>query len=139
MSQKKKNTYIINFNTFCDYDLFSGCKEVPMAVKCENSKITETLGGFVETKKFPNPCAAEMAINHKKNSEIMGDKIASTVIEYLDKETGKPVVQLYPDAYHVFDDDDNFRDRLNHASRRDFKRQIEKRLLLLAGHSQHNR
>ena len=58
----------------------------------------------------------------------MGDKMASTVIEYLDKETGKPVLMLFPTTCYIFDGyENNYMQHLNHASRRDFEHQIKMR------------
>jgi hypothetical protein len=70
-----------------------------------------------------------MAVTYKASE--MGEKIASTIIEYLDKETNEPVVQLYPSSYYVFNDDENFLNRLNHASKRNFQRELEKRLKIV--------
>ena len=65
--------------------------------------------------------------------EIMGPKISTQIIEYLDKETGEPVIQVYPHMLHVFDKyKENYMERLNHASRRDLSKQIALREKLIS-------
>lgn len=74
-----------------------------------------------------------MAQKHKILSEIMGPKLSCQIIEYLDKETGKPVVQIYPESMYVFDEyDNNYMQRLNHATRQDLQKQIALREKLIA-------
>ena len=73
-----------------------------------------------------------MAQKHKVLSEILGPKLSCQIIEYLDKETGKPVVQIYPESMYVFDEyNDNYMQRLNHASRQDMQHQISLRVKLI--------
>ncbi len=129
MSKKKKNTYLINFNVMCNFNVFSECKETPLPLLCENGVKQTSATGWIKSKPFPNPCAYDMAVTYKASQ--MGEKIASTIIEYLDKETNEPVVQLYPSSYYVFNDDENFLNRLNHASKRNFQRELEKRLKIV--------
>ncbi|MDE5615768.1 MAG: hypothetical protein K2I81_02970 [Alphaproteobacteria bacterium] len=51
--------------------------------------------------------------------------MATTIIEYLDKETNKPVATLFPTYLHIHDGYDNsFYTHLNHASRKDLQYQI---------------
>ena len=62
----------------------------------------------------------------------MGEKMASTIVEYLDKETGRPVLMLVPTTCHIFDGyENNYMERLNHASRRDLEYQMRKREMLI--------
>ena len=74
-----------------------------------------------------------MAANQRFLSEALGSKISTQIIEYLDKATGKPVIQVYPDSFYIFDGyEENCMAHLNHASRRDLNKQIELRKKLLS-------
>ena len=89
--------------------------------------------GWLACTPFPNPYACEMAAHYPHIREIFGEKVSTTIIEYLDKETGQPVAQIYPHLLHVFDGfEDNFMERLNHASRRDLEYQVALRKKLAA-------
>lgn len=55
----------------------------------------------------------------------MGERMSATIIEYLDKDNGKPVIQLYPESSYVFEEyKHDYMSHLNHASRRDLLRQL---------------
>lgn len=124
ISHKKKNTYTITFNVMAQLDLFDMCENTPLPIVCVNGQEYPKTG-FIQSRQFPNPCAADMAKKHSVLAEIMGDKISTTIIEYLDKETGKPVVQVYPEMMHIFDGyETDYMSHLNHASRQDLKKQI---------------
>ncbi|MDW3024791.1 MAG: hypothetical protein R8N50_03865 [Alphaproteobacteria bacterium] len=132
VSKKKKNTYTVTFNALCQMELFNLCAETPLPVISINGTPMNTNSGWMETKKFPNPCASDMTRNNKFLSEIMGQKISCQIIEYLDKETSQPVLQLYPKALYVFDGyEGNYESHLNHASRQDLKKQIALREKLI--------
>ena len=65
-------------------------------------------------------------------AKALGTKISTQIIEYLDKNTGKPVVQVYPDSVHIFDGyEENYMSHLNHATRRDLEKQIALRERLI--------
>ena len=124
ISKKKKNTYQIQFSSFAPLYLFEMCKNTPMAVIILNGQQIQS-GGWLKTTNFPNPCASDMAKKHKTLREIMGDKISTQIIEYLDKTTGKPVIQLYPEMIYIFDEyESDYMSHLNHATRQDLKKQI---------------
>jgi hypothetical protein len=73
-----------------------------------------------------------MAKKHKATVDKMGPKIATTIIEYLDKETNKPVVQLYPESIYIYPEyGAEYKSHLNHATRRDLNKEIEKRMRLI--------
>ncbi|MBQ8294478.1 MAG: hypothetical protein IJX89_03775 [Alphaproteobacteria bacterium] len=131
ISQKKKNTYIVTFNVMAQLDLFDMCQSTPLPIICINGQeLPKT--GFIQSRQFPNPCASDMAKKHSVLAEVMGDKISTTIIEYLDKETGKPVVQVYPEMMHIFDGyEADYMQHLNHASRQDLKKQIALRERLI--------
>ena len=132
ISKKKKNTYIIKFSSFCDATLFSMCKTTPLGVITLNGREIQPNSGWISCTEFPNPCATQMAAQQHLLSEALGTKTATTIIEYLDKETGKPVLQLYPNGVHIFDGyEENYAQHLNHASRRDLEKQFNLRKRLL--------
>lgn len=131
ISKKKKNTYTIAFSPFYDETMFRLCKNTPLGVRMLNGTEQSSSSGWLACHEFPNPCAIEFATNQPKLKDMMGEKIATTIIEYLDKETGKPILQLYPHVVYVFDEyEQDFMSHLNHATRRDFIKQhaLRKRL-----------
>ena len=61
------------------------------------------------------------------------EKTATTIIEYLDMSSGKPVLYIFPTGMHIIDEYKNdYATHLNHATRRDIARQIKLRQKLLA-------
>lgn len=132
VSKKKKNTYTVTFNVLCQLNLFSACRNTPLPIITLNGKKQNSGTGWLSSKEFPNPCASDMAQKHQVLSEIMGPKLSCQIIEYLDKETGKPVVQIYPESMYIFDEYvGNYMSRLNHASRQDLQHQISLREKLI--------
>ncbi|MBE6460388.1 MAG: hypothetical protein E7007_00575 [Alphaproteobacteria bacterium] len=132
VSKKKKNTYTITFSTFFDATLFSMCKNTPLGVVSLNGQQIQNNSGWISCTEFPNPCATRMATIQHLLAEALGTKISTQIIEYLDKATGKPVVQLYPDSVHIFDGyEENYMSHLNHATRRDLEKQIALRERLI--------
>lgn len=132
ISKKKKNTYTVIFSNFAPTNLFELCTETPLGLATKNGKHMATDNGWIKCKHFPNPVAQEMEKQQPAFREALGKKISTTIIEYLDKDTNEPVLQVYPTTVYVFDKyEDNFMTRLNHASRRDFIRQIELRAKML--------
>lgn len=140
ISKKKKNTYTVVFSGFAPTNLFEMCKETPLGLATENGKQLPTEEGWVRCKQFPNPAATEMARNYPILREIMGEKLSTTIIEYLDKDTNTPILQLYPNMVIIFDErEQDFKSRLNHASRRDFEYQLELRKKFFENATQNNR
>ena len=132
MSHKRKNTYRVTFNALVDMGLFSYSKTTPIPLVTINGQKQENNTGWIKSRHFPNPCANDMALNHKSTLEKMGAKLATTIIEYLDKETNKPVVQLYPESMYIFDGyEHDYKSHLNHATRRDLTKELEKRMAIL--------
>ena len=64
-----------------------------------------------------------------KLEPVMGTRLASTIVEYLDKETNEPVAMLFPTNEIMYREDasHDFTSRLNHATRQDLKRQMSVR------------
>lgn len=127
-TRKKKNTYIVNLNTMTMPGAFEQCPDTPLAIIKINGVETENAhGGFMSCTQFPNPGASTIDVLYHKCPEwriIMG-VTASTIIEYMDKESGKPALILYPNGQvqsRIPNEDESkvIFTRLNHASRRDF-------------------
>lgn len=132
ISKKKKNTYTITFNVLCQLELFCMCRNTPLPVITLNGQSQGTDTGWLSSKEFPNPCATRMVTNQHLLAKALGTKISTQIIEYLDKETGKPIIQVYPDSIHIFDGyEENYMQHLNHASRRDLAKQIALREKLI--------
>ena len=147
-THKKKNTYIVQLtDMLVDFDAFSRCQNTIMHVATLNGKAMQPEGGWLRCAEFPNPCATIMTENFRKYKPIMGEKLASTIVEYLDKETGEPVLSLFPQNqvhFHktgingfvkITQEQDNIclwlprgteqePMRLNHASRQDLFQQV---------------
>lgn len=127
-TRKKKNTYIVNLNTIMIPGAHELCQSSPLPVIKINGVETENAHrGWMSGTNFPNPGASTIEKLWHRCPEwriIMGNKMASTIIEYMDKESGKPVLQLYPSGHVVSMTGDNdiekiVATRLNHASRND--------------------
>lgn len=126
---KKKNTYIIKVNSpFMPTSLHSGCKMTPLAVVSKNGAPVQCESGWMKCTPFPNPFAAQMSAQYTSLLPYMDERTARTIIEYLDKDTGDIVATVFPTGFHVPDGyETNFLFRMNHASRRDFIRQVKLR------------
>lgn len=125
VSKKKKNTYQIIFSEFMPAYLFDQDDSIPLGIVEKNGKKTDTKTLWLNSVNFPNPSASYTAQKQEILREIMGYKLSTQIIEYLDKETGKPVLQVYPEMVHIFEEYKNdYMSHLNHASRQDLKRQI---------------
>lgn len=127
-SKKKKNTYVIGNNNF-RMDVFAYQQHTPLVINIKNGKpqIQPVKGTNVATL-FPNPHAIDMANKIALNAKNMGSGIATTIIEYLDYKSNKPVLQLYPNDIYIFDDyKQNWKSRLNHATRQNLTRELKKR------------
>lgn len=129
---KKKNTYSIKFAHMVNYAMFELCSATPLVVVKKNGTVIKQSGWDVTTE-FPNPGALEMGMHFKPLKDHIGEKMATTIIEYLDKETNRPVVTLFPTYLYIHDGyDNNFHMHLNHASRKDLQYQITMRRNALA-------
>lgn len=131
--QKKKNTYILKISgLLITPGIFAMCKSTPLPVIVKNGEQTQSASGWMAATSFPNPGALHMQMEYKFLEPYMGEKMASTIVEYLDKETGKPVLMLFPTTCYIFDGyENNYMEHLNHASRRDLQYQMHKRELLI--------
>ncbi len=134
-SAKKKNTYVVQLNTMTMAGAFGLCSTTPLAVIKLNGVPTDNVnGGWMSCTEFPNPGASQIEVLYHRAPEwriILGDKMSTTIIEYLDKETLKPALMVYPNGYVQslvagMDENTVIGQRLNHASRRDFVRQYQR-------------
>ncbi len=125
-TKKKKNTYVVKFSAFANLDLFEHCEYTPLTVVNVNGRPVKNMAGWIKATPFPNPCAHNMVSAYPKLKPIMGEKMACTIIEYLDKDTYEPVAMLFPTNEIICRTDlVDFMTRLNHATRRDLNRQIQ--------------
>lgn len=130
ISQKKKNTYIVDFNIMIDIGLFAHCKTTPVPVTHINGQKINTTMGFKRAHQFPNPQANDMFVFHDLYANAQ-DKTSATIIEYLDKQTMQPVAYVFPnDIYICTQNKADVFQRLNHATKRDFIRQLQTRKLI---------
>lgn len=122
-TKKKKITYLIEHSVFYDPTRWQFCEKIALQAKKINGQSMQ--GAWKKLTPFPNPGAYEMAAQREDLFPIMGEKMATTIIEYLDKETNKPVITLFPTYVHIHDGyEKNYQERLNHASRKDLNYQI---------------
>ena len=123
--EKKKNTYIVQQSVLGGYSVFELCRNTPLAIVEINGKTLEKGTGWLCSKNFPNPAAANMAKNFKTLKPIMGEMLASTIIEYLDKTTNEPIILVFPtNEVMCCGDLNDCIKRLNHQTRQDYHRQM---------------
>ena len=87
MSHKRKNTYTVTFNALVDMGLFSYSKTTPIPLVTINGQKQGNNTGWKKSRHFPNPCANDMALNHKSTLEKMGAKLATTISGQRNKQT----------------------------------------------------
>lgn len=125
-TKKKKNNYIVKISDFGTNKFFEFCNNTPLAVIEINGQKVQDETDWSKCKEFPNPGAYVMAQTFEPLKDIMGERLASTIVEYLDKETKEPVVLLYPTNHISYKTNQkDYLSRLNHASRKDLKYQLE--------------
>lgn len=120
MQKIKKKTYVVRMDTAVDYDLCYRADKTPYVVETVNGQ-----PACQYLRDFPNPDAHAIYAIAGLLKEIMGDRLAHTVIEYLDKKTGAPVAYVFPTYEHLVRPD--AMKRMNHLSRRDFEYECELR------------
>ena len=132
-TRKKKNTYNVQVEgIISNSDLFSLCKSTPLVVVKLNGTPRNQNGGFLTCTRFPNPFASDMTKTVKTFKSIMGEKLSTTIIEYMDKETGQTVATLFPTGLYIHDGyEHDYMAHLNHASRRDLAHQLALRQELI--------
>lgn len=133
-THKKKNTYIVKVNNLmADMSAFGMCQNTPLPVIVQNGKrVQNGTGAWMRGTNFPNPAAASMQAEFDVLEPVMGEKLASMIIEYLDKDTGRPVLTLFPTSTYVHDGyEKNYMAHLNHASRQDLTHQLKIREQLI--------
>lgn len=133
-THKKKNTYIVKVNNLmADMSAFGMCQNTPLPVIVQNGqRVQNGTGAWMRGTNFPNPAAASMQAEFDVLKPVMGEKLASMIIEYLDKDTGRPVLTLFPTSVYVHDGyEKNYMSHLNHASRQDLNHQLKIREQLI--------
>lgn len=124
----KKLTYRVKLNnSFMPLSLFQQCRTTPMRVISVNGKELLSTTAFNNLTHFPNPAANYMVESYEEARKIMGEKLATTIVEYKDKVTGKTALTLFPCNETIPSLDSNILDRLNHDSRKDLDYQISLR------------
>ena len=93
VSHKKKNTYIACFPKMT----------IPGVFELSKCTINGTKQETRTAQQFPIPCANRAVLKFTKTKEAMGEKLASTIIEYLDKYTLEPVAYIFPDEVYICD------------------------------------
>lgn len=132
-SHKRKNTYVVHLDTEFNMPAFwEEFSKSPLTVLIKNGEKVQEVGRCMRCTKFPNPGAIQMHREYRYLAQV-DKKLASTVVEYLDKDTGAPVALLYPTDLYVYEEyrDNDFLAHLNHASRQDFVRQMDLRTKML--------
>ncbi len=131
---KKKNTYIVRLNgMLMDSSLHSMCQTTPLPVVLKNGEPQSQDGGWIKCTQFPNPPAAKMQAQYNILQSYMTDRMACTIIEYLDKYTGEPVAFIFPTGEYIpAKYKDTYMSKMNHATRRDFNRQLKLRKAAMA-------
>ena len=125
-NKKKKNVYNVKVKgLLLDWRVFEEKDKMPLTVVSINGKKVEERS-WNETVMFENPVAFETIRNFEQNIEIFGEKLASTIIVYNDKDTGEPVITLNPMLGVSHNDINVDIKRLNHEGRKDFFRQVER-------------
>ncbi len=136
-TRKKKNTYVIDVCRSTTSPLFEFAKSTHVVVTTKNGTSVQTPGPFKDLTAFPNPGAFEMILNYPQLLPI-NKKLAETVIEYLDKDTGATVCYLFPTTIHLCDGyKDSYLAHLNHATRQDLDHQMKIRhamIMRVLGH-----
>lgn len=129
-TKKKKNTYVVKISSI--NELFALASETPLPIITLNGQPVTDNSGWIKCESFPNPAAHNMVASFPKLEPIMGEKLASTIIEYLDKDSNAPVAMLFPTNELIYRADlKNFLSRMNAASRQDLKRQMQIRERIL--------
>ena len=129
-TKKRKNTYVVKINS--TNELFELASETPLPIITLNGQPVADNSGWIKCESFPNPAAHNMVVSFPKLEPIMGEKLASTIIEYLDKDSNAPVAMLFPTNELIYRADlKNILSRLNAASRQDLKRQMQIRERIL--------
>lgn len=129
-STKHKNTYIVKIDgIMANLQAFAMCDHTPLPVVTFNgAPVKQNAGGWMNSVRFPNPGASYMQSEYNSIVPHFGEKLASTIVEYLDKDNGAPVAYLYPTIIAICDGyDETYEKHLNHATRRDLANQITKR------------
>ena len=131
MPRKKKHTYIVNYKSPEFYKSQRFEEALSLEVVEINGKTVSHNAENVHLESFPNPSAFKMLESHEVLKSVMGARLASTIVEYLDKETYEIVAVLFPMEMMYNSEVPNFMDRLNHVTKKDLRYQIKRREMFL--------
>lgn len=131
MPRKKKNTYIVNYKSPEFYKSQRFDDELPLEVVEINGKAVPHNAGKIHLESFPNPSAFKMLESHEMLKSVMGTRLASTIVEYLDKDTYEIVAILFPMEMMYNSELSDYMARLNHVTKKDLRYQIKRREIFL--------
>lgn len=112
-----KNTYVVKITPVSEF--FEQCDSTKFSIITINGQGIQQSSDFTEMKDFPNPAANFMARSFNNAKEIIGENLAQTIVEYLDKDTKEPVLILFP-TNTVMKKINNAEKRLNTETMQDF-------------------
>ena len=135
-SKKNKQTLVLGIdNVDVDYHDFSDCNVTPLVVLYIDGKKIQTDSRFFSPTLFANPIANKIALDFKKNEEMVGRYWANMVIRYKSKNSNDYVLTVCPDGSTLQRDGKTLQEalgELSHAGRRDAKFQIDVRKAMIA-------
>lgn len=84
-------------------------------------------------KKFTRNKASIIQSEYNEIVPYFGFDLARTVIEYLDKDTGAPVIMLFPTTTHIFDgyNEKNYIQHLSRRAQNDLYKEMELRASMI--------
>ncbi|HOY47138.1 MAG TPA: hypothetical protein PLZ05_00855 [Alphaproteobacteria bacterium] len=127
-----KNTYYVEITKVSNFFESDECVYFPIITI--NGVLQQIIPEKTVFTAFPNPGASFMLKNFKNMRKILGERLARTIIAYKDKETLEEILMLFPNnlAATVVDD---INERLNEASLRDYKNEVDARRILIEKNS----
>jgi len=135
-SKKNKQTLVLGIdNVDIDYRDFAGCNATPLVVLYVDGKYVQCDSRFFSPTLFANPVANKLALDFKKNEEMVGRYWASMVIRYKSKFSNDYVLTVCPDGSTLQHNGETLQEALNelsHAGRRDANFQIKVRKARIA-------
>lgn len=121
----KKKTYRLKLNNIlADFGLFQMCDFTPIPVLQVNGEIVQKTTGWMNSTEFPNPAATKMTTLFERNKKVLGETLASTVVDYKDKTTGQTIMMLFPDGTVMKTVEGDPMQYLNHDSKKDYLFQL---------------
>ena len=85
IGKKDKNTYVVKIPGSAFY--YETQRSTPFIIETINGEPVVGQTNGLMRLDFPNPAAYKMACSFKIFKPVMGEKLARTIVEYLDKDT----------------------------------------------------